>query len=116
MDSGWAGVIGAAVGVLGTLGTTWLNHHYAQTKKNHAEEAAKNLLRALLNGKWNWRSMRVMANVVGTDEETVRRLLLEIGARGSMRDPVLWGLVSRNPIGEDDLPRDDPQRRHLGAN
>jgi hypothetical protein len=108
MDSGWAVIIGGTVGVFGTWGTTWLNHYFAQSKKNKSEESAKKLLLSLLNGKWRWRNIQVMANVVGTDEETVRRLLLEIGARGSMREPRLWGLVSRNPIGEADLPADDP--------
>lgn len=116
MDSGLAAVFGAAIGVFGTLGTTWLNHHFAQEKPNPAEKAAKELLENLLNRpKWRWRRLDTLANVVGTDEATVRRLLLEIGARGSMTDGRLWGLVSRNPVADQSGgPAHDPVILELG--
>ena len=99
MDSGLAVVLGGLIGVCGTLGSTWLNHHFEQSKKDEGEEAAKKLLKELLETRQHhWRRIDTLANVVGTDEATVRRLLLEIGARGSMRNGRYWGLASRNPI------------------
>jgi len=58
--------------------------------------------------KWQWASIDTLANVIGTDHARVRKLLLEIGARGSMRDGNAWGLISRNPIKDAEIPEDDP--------
>jgi hypothetical protein len=105
MDSGVAALVGsiggAIVGTLGTLGTTWLSAHLNKKKPDAAEEAAKVLLRTLLNRpKWKWARIETLSNAVGSDEVTVRRLLLEIGARGSLIDGHVWGLLSRNPISD----------------
>ncbi len=109
MDSGWAAVIGSVVGGLGSFGATWLGAYLNRKKPDPSEEAAKDLLRELLeDAQAGWRSMDTLANVVGTDQPTVRRLLLEIGARGSMKDGRLWGLVSRNPVTASSA-RDDPE-------
>jgi hypothetical protein len=110
MDSGWAAVLGSAVGGMGTFAATWLNAHLSRKKPDPAEEAAKRLLKELLEQPfWDWRHIRTLANVVGTDEPTVRRLLLEIGARGSTQSGEMWGLVSRNPMKkwiDDNSPQD----------
>jgi hypothetical protein len=108
MDAGLAALIAAAIATLGTLAGTWLNDYLARLRKDPSEQAAKTLLLTLLNQKWRWRTIDTLANVVGTDEATVRRLLLEIGARGSMRDGRLWGLTTRNPIANRDLLAEDP--------
>ena len=52
-----------------------------------------------------WRSLSTLSNVTGLDEDEAKRLLVEIGARGSETDPNLWGLISRNP-----LPEHDPKK------
>jgi len=88
-----------------SLGGVWLNDYLAKQRKSASEEAAKRLLTTMLNRKWKWNRIDTLANVVGTDEATVRRLLLEIGARGSMKDGRLWGLLTRNPIGEEIINR-----------
>jgi hypothetical protein len=109
MDSGWAALLGSVVGGIGTFGATWLNAYLNRKKPDPSEEAAKALLRAMLNRpKWKWANIRTLANVVGTDEQTVRRLLLLIGARGSMKDGAVWGLTSINPIEKAATPDDDP--------
>jgi hypothetical protein len=103
MDSGLAAVIGSVVGGAGTFAATWLNAHLTRKRPDPSEVAAKTLLRTLLlDGRFRWRKLPTLANVVGTDEQTVRRLLLEIGARGSTKDGQLWGLLSRNPLMDDD--------------
>ncbi len=99
MDNGWAVVLGGAVGVVGSRGTAYLNHRLSLTNRNRAEEAAKDLLRTVLSRpRWKWARIEALANAAGGDEPTVRRLLLEIGARGSLIDGRVWGLVARNPI------------------
>lgn len=99
MDSGLAALLGSVVGGIGTFGATWLNVHVNRKRPDPAEEATKQLLRELLDHPdHDWRHMHTLANVVGLDQSTVRRLLLQIGARGSTRDGNLWGLVSRHPL------------------
>jgi hypothetical protein len=52
----------------------------------------------MLSGGHNWRTLSALANVTGLTELEAKRLLVEIGARGSETNPDLWGLVSRNPL------------------
>ena len=99
MDSGWAALVGSIVGGAASFGGTWLNAYLNRKKPDRSEEAAKQILKDLLDDPLsNWWHISTLANVAGTDEVTVRRLLLEIGARGSAHGGGLWGLVSRNPI------------------
>lgn len=100
------------IGILGTLfasfGSIWLKDYLDRKRTSPADKAAKGLIQKLLEeDRFGWRTVDTLANVVGTDEATVRRLLLEIGARGSMKDGRLWGLLSRNPLTKDPL-GDDP--------
>jgi hypothetical protein len=119
MDSGWAAIIGSAVGGIGTFAATWLSGYLNRKRPDPSEEAAKTLLRKMLEApQWKWRRIKTLANVVGTDEATVRHFLLEIGARGSMSDPGHWGLVSRNPLGrlEDDVVKqEDAPKKSEGS-
>ena len=99
MDSGLAALFGSCVGGMGTFGATWLNVHLSRKKPDPAEEATKRLLRELLEHPIiDWQHLHTLSNVVGLDDQSVRRLLLEIGARGSTKDGDFWGLVSRHPL------------------
>lgn len=99
MNSTLAVVVGFFCGGALTCAAMWISVYLRRPKRNAADEAAKNLLRGFLERpKWQWASIVTLANVVGTDEAGARRLLLEMGARASMRDGTVWGLVSRNPI------------------
>lgn len=101
MDSGLAAVLGSLVGSIGTLGTTWLSVYLKKEKPDAADLATKGLLREMLeHPTLKWRQISTLSNVVGQSEEKVRRVLLEIGARGSARDGELWALVSRCPLKE----------------
>jgi hypothetical protein len=99
MDSGWAAIVGSIVGGLGSFGATWLSAYLSRKRPDPADEAAKRLLKEMLEAPaWQWRKFRSLSNVVGLSEERTRQLLLEIGARGSETNPELWGLISRNPL------------------
>jgi hypothetical protein len=99
MDSGWAAIFGSIVGGIGTFGATWLNVHLNRSRADQADESAKGLLTEMLAAQeYKWRSIRSLSNVIGLSEELTRKLLLEIGARGSEKNPELWGLISRNPL------------------
>ena len=45
-----------------------------------------------------WRKLATMSRVVGADEDATKRLLLEVGARGSERDDGMWGLIENHPF------------------
>jgi hypothetical protein len=107
MDSGTSTMlgtlIGGTVGLIGTLGSTALNH-YLNTKKAVAlNKMRKERLNHLLSGpKYTWRSMEDLCSAVGADEETTAMLLLEIGARQSMaKGRNNWALISRAPFPDD---------------
>lgn len=104
-DGIWV-VLGAAVGTVGTLATTWLSAYLNKKSADPFDAAAMKLLRSMLEGKHNWRKITTLANVVGLDEKTTKEYLVVLGARGSETNANLWGLVSRNPLGavqEDNL-------------
>lgn len=97
----WAVVAGAAIGILGTLGSTWLTHHLNGRKKSRIDKARKDLLKKTLAGagQTGWMSVETLAHIIGADLDTTRALLIEIDARGSMKtDKEMWSLISRNPL------------------
>ena len=97
------------VGGIGTFAATWLSAHLNRKQPDPTDEAAKKLLLSMLDREsWQWAGIDTLANVVGADHARVRELLLQIGARGSMRDGNIWGLISRNPISDTEIPEDDP--------
>jgi hypothetical protein len=55
----------------------------------------------LKHPKYPWRQHDTLMHVIGADDETTKRLLLEVGARGSEDGQPLWGLKERNPLPSD---------------
>lgn len=103
-DGEWAVVAGAAIGILGTLGSTWLTHHLNGGKQSRMDKARKGLLQKTLAGagQTGWMSVETLAQIIGADFETTRNLLIEIDARGSMTtNKEMWSLISRNPLPTD---------------
>jgi len=99
MTDGLYALIGAALGVIGSLGTTYLNALLAKPKLNPVAEAQKKLLLAMLEDKrFTWRKFSVLCHVIGGDEATTKALLLEVGARASEDGQNLWALVTRHPF------------------
>jgi hypothetical protein len=99
------GLAGVLVGGLLQL----LAQQIATRRSRRTDEARRELLRALLTDeRWTWRKLERCRRVIGADDETTKRLLIEIGARGSQNDDVNWGLVSRNPFEEYEEIKDGP--------
>ena len=46
----------------------------------------------------HWRKLDTLMHVIGANEETTKRLLLDIGARGSEDKQELWGLIKFHPF------------------
>lgn len=98
LDAGWAGVIGAAIGALGTIGGSWLSYNLQNRRAENLAEKRKNRLRIMLSGnKYTWRGIDTLAASIGADEETTKALLIEIDARASFTNSKTWALESRAP-------------------
>jgi hypothetical protein len=69
---------------------------------NSYDKARIKLLTKMLDVK-QWRFLSTLSRVIGADEDTTRRLLIEAGARSSEKERTdeeePWGLISKNPIG-----------------
>jgi hypothetical protein len=98
MDAGTAGVLGAAVGVMGTLATTWLGHHLKTSRETSlADKRRAMLLELLTQEPYKFRSMKTLSASIGASEMTTAELLIELDCRTADDDRTIWGLASRNP-------------------
>lgn len=97
MAEGAYALVGAFLGVLGSLATTYLNAALTKGKPDPVAEARKRLLRLMLEDeRFSWRKLPVLCHVIGADENTTKGLLLEIGARASEDGQELWAMLSRH--------------------
>ena len=101
-SSAWAVVaaalIGAATSPIGIVLTHWLQNRRA----NELDGGRKKLLKSMLNrDDWKWRSLSTLSHVIGADEDTTKRLLLEIDARASEDGQAKWGLIARVGLPEE---------------
>lgn len=95
------GLIGAVVGAVLIITGNLLLHWLQDRKQNSLDEARKRLLEQMLNAS-DWRKLSTLFRVIGADPDTTKRLLIEIGARGSEKqrqdEEELWGLISKHPL------------------
>ena len=95
------GLIGAIVGAAITIAGNILLHWLKTRKESTLDKARISLLKKLLDAK-QWRYLSTLSRVIGADEDTTRRLLIEAGARSSEKErsdgEEPWGLISKNPI------------------
>ena len=95
------GVAGAVIGSISTVVGQWLSHYLKEKASANRDKPRKNLLLQMLSSKkYQWRKLETLMHVIGADEKTTKRLLLEIGARASEDGQPLWGLIKRNPLPE----------------
>ncbi|TAE31228.1 MAG: hypothetical protein EAZ92_03000 [Candidatus Kapaibacterium sp.] len=88
------GFAGAIVGALGAIAVNafFLNHYFTERNRKELDEPRRKLLADTLNHPtYKWRKISTLQRVIGADDETTKRLLLDIGARGSEKDDGLWG-------------------------
>ena len=96
---GFIGVItGALIGIVGNLIQEW----YKNKDKKELEGKRKMLLKQMLNNtKFEWRDINTLSNVIGATQDETRRLLIDIGARGSETNNgknELWALIEKQPL------------------
>ncbi|HYA40606.1 MAG TPA: hypothetical protein VEF34_04855, partial [Syntrophobacteraceae bacterium] len=67
--------------------------------KKRADIPRKRLLMTMLKSKSHeWRQLSTLMNVIGADEETTKRLLIEKGARASENGQAIWALIESKPL------------------
>jgi hypothetical protein len=94
------GIVGGIVGALIALLSSIVLHWLQGRKANALDRDRKKLLKELLDAR-DWRKLSTLSRVIGADEETTRRLLIELGARGSEtvgNAGEVWGLISKHPL------------------
>src|ERR1700690_506200 len=92
-------VFGVIIGAFLNAGLEFFRFHLQTCKQNKLDTARKKILTTMLNEKkWTWRNLEKLKQVIGADEDTTIRLLIELEARGSEDGQPLWGLISRNPF------------------
>jgi len=90
-------VIGALINVIGNV----VHHKIQDGQRRKLDDSRKELLKQMLKDSsfpQGWRKLSTLSRVVGTDDETTKRLLFEIDARGSEKDDGMWGLIERHPL------------------
>lgn len=93
------GVTGAVVGSIATVAASLASNWWQDRAASAREKPSKDLLLRMLNKpEFRWRNLDTLMHVIGSDQATTKRLLLEVGARASEDGQPLWGLVSRNPL------------------
>lgn len=95
------GFVGVIVGAAITVAGNFLLHWFQDGPRRELDERRKKLLEQMLRDprfKDHWRKITTLSRVVGADEETTKRLLIELGARGSEKDDGLWGLLEHYPL------------------
>jgi macrodomain Ter protein organizer (MatP/YcbG family) len=97
-------VTAAVFGLLGVLVggvLQFLAQEVAARRARRVDAARIRLLKKMLDDRaYPWRRLGTCARVIGADEGTTVRLLIEAGARASEKEGEedLWGLVSRHPF------------------
>ena len=96
----WSGAVGALFGGCIVLASNWQLHVLQNKKQSKIDVARKTLLKATLTGAQGagWMTIETLARIVGADLESTRALLIQINARGSLKDKEVWSLISRNPL------------------
>lgn len=97
------GLVGVIIGAVITVAGNLLLHWFQDNPRRKLDEGRKELLEQMLRDsrfKEHWRKIATLSRVIGADEETTKRLLIEIRARGSERDDGLWSLLYYHPLDE----------------
>lgn len=99
------GFVGVAIGAFLTVGGNILLYKIQNAPQQKLDKSRKELLRTMLNDSRfprGWRELSTLSRVIGADGETTKRLLFEIGARGSEKEDEMWGLIERHPFNKND--------------
>lgn len=97
------GLVGAIIGSALTIAGNLLLHWFRNRGRERLDNTRKEILKKMLDDNRfpnQWRKLSTLSRVIGADEETTKRLLIDIDARGSEKDDSLWGLIKHHPFSE----------------
>lgn len=100
------GLLGVAIGAVVAVVGNIVLHKMQNAPQEKLDNRRKELLKNMLNDSRfpkGWRELSTLSRVIGTDDETTKRLLFEVGARGSEKDDDMWGLIERHPFNKNDV-------------
>ncbi len=101
MSDFWLGIIGVLVGGGVSLTGSILLEQFKSRKSRDLDNRRIALLKRMLEnppaGK-EWRTLSALCGVIGADEATTTRLLIELGARGSETGNGSWALLEDKPL------------------
>jgi len=97
------GLIGVVIGSLLTILGNIVLHCLRERANSRKDAPRKKLLIKMLEDDSpphpdRWRKFDTLMHVIGADEETAKRLLLEVGARASEDGQPKWGLLKYHPL------------------
>ncbi|WP_208347704.1 hypothetical protein [Pseudaestuariivita rosea] len=92
-------VIGGSIAIGGQFAVI----HFKDAPKRKLDNKRKEILRFMLNPEHmpkgtDWRDINTLQRIVGASEEETKRLLIEIGARGSTLKSDVWALIEHKPF------------------
>jgi hypothetical protein len=111
MDAGEAAVLGAAIGFVSGPISAWFADRLRHQRSDKADRLRRDRLLKIMNlPARKFRLLADLSKMVGADEEKTQQLLLEIGARHSLKKgSTKWVLISRSPYPDDAASEpDDP--------
>lgn len=95
------GLVGAIVGAFITLVGNLFLHWLKENPKKNLDKKRRKILEEMLDDSRfteRWRKLNTLSAVIGANEEETKRLLFEIGARGSENADGKWGLIKNHPF------------------
>ena len=95
------GLFGAVLGSLLVVLGNVLTQKISQRAEARQEAPRRKILRQMLEDARfadHWRKLDTLMHVIGADEATTTRMLVEIGARGSEDGQRLWTLAKFHPF------------------
>ena len=90
-------LVGAIIGVFGTLLLHWLQSAPQRKLDKKRTELLSIMLEDARFPK-HWRQLSTLSRVIGASEATTKRLLIDLGARGSEKNDGCWGLLTHHPL------------------
>jgi hypothetical protein len=90
-------VVGSVLTIFGNVVVQCLKERSIAKKDKPRKQLLKEMLE---DNRFNehWRKLDTLMHVIGANEATTKRLLLEIGARGPEDNQELWGLIKYHPF------------------
>ncbi|MGB3553275.1 MAG: hypothetical protein WBA25_01395 [Jannaschia sp.] len=106
-----AGLIGGIIALILKVISEIMLDCYRNRNVRQTETSQREMLRTMLDPAVmkcvknksggvgvEWRTFATLSSAIGADEVTTKRLLIEVGARGSAKDGRMWALKREKPL------------------